>query len=149
MASDSPKCIDGKGCSAVIEMSQQFETFMATAKQSMEDHAEKSDKFWEDQKEQANGFLLQISECVQNTNDAAIKFNDGHHRMNGIEKDVNALGGKQRVHEKGEYGAHSTIKKQFGNVRKTLIGVIGGLALIFLFVAIKHPDILELVLKKV
>jgi len=138
-------CIAGKGCSPVIDMSQQFGTFMATAQQSMTDHAVQSQKFWDVQKEQVGEIVLQINECLESAGKAALKFNDGSHRMNKLEGDIDALAGRQRYHESDEYGAHANIKRQFAWHRKGIIVALGGVALVGVFVMIVHPEFLAVI----
>ena len=122
-------CQDGKVCAPVIELS----IYLKTMKKNMADHTEDSKKFWEETQKK-------VDSVVEGMQKGALMFNDGGHKMEKLETDINGVGEKLHLHEKGEYGAHSTVKTQFTWHRWGIIAIFFVVGAIGTFILIKHPE---------
>jgi hypothetical protein len=150
------ECLEGKGCVPVIEITEQLGKFMSANKQylvdqtrSMQDHSDISKTFWEEQKKQVGELVAQVKECLEGTSEAALRFNDGHHRMEKNEGDIDGVGEKLRSHEDGKRGQHTVLAKSLGLIRKAVIVVFGLVGVTMLFVASQHPEFLGMLIKKI
>ncbi|MCK4783661.1 MAG: hypothetical protein KAV87_07925 [Desulfobacteraceae bacterium] len=149
-------CLPGKGCVQVIEMSVQFGTLISVTRKTLEDnqkamsaHAKESLMFWKRQQEQVDSLVAKFEK-------RELRLNDGKHVMEKNRDDINGVGEKLRVHEEGEYGAHSTVNKRADLFWKVLLAVggmvisaFGFIVIILILVAQKHPEILDIILKKI
>ena len=154
-------CLEGKGCIPLIDVAEQVGLVVATYQQhladqtrSMQDHSEISKTFWEEQQKQVGTLVDQVKECLEGTSEAALRFNDGHHRMGKNENDIQGVAEKLRNHEDGKRGQHSLLAKSFtkigkslGLIRKSILAGFFTIVVLTIFVAKKHPELLDIILK--
>jgi len=142
------KCLEGQGCLPVIEtakivtrLSAELTATLDQSSKAMKDHAEQSRAFWTEQKEHVRELSLQMRECLDDAQEAALKFNDGYHRMAALKEDVDALGRMHRDadvrhenvlrdHERSPIGLH-TQESIWVNRELKLLGFgFGGLGIV-------------------